>query len=60
VVDLVERTVRAAGVVEPFDIDDYARWRLLEGLDDIAVTLTHADDITSYEARRPAWMPVTG
>jgi len=60
VVDLVEQTVRAAGVVEPFDIDGYARRRLLEGLDDIAVTLTHADDITSYEARRPAWMPVTG
>ena len=59
VVDLVERTVRAAGVVEPFDIDGYARRRLLEGLDDIAVTLTHADDITSYEARRPTWLPVT-
>jgi 3-isopropylmalate/(R)-2-methylmalate dehydratase small subunit len=59
VVDLLTRSVRAAGLVAPFDIDDYVRWRLLEGLDDIAVTLTHADDIAAYEDGRPAWMPVT-
>jgi 3-isopropylmalate/(R)-2-methylmalate dehydratase small subunit len=56
VVDLVERSVRAAGLVAPFDIDDYVRWRLMEGLDDIAVTLTHVDDITAYETRRPTWL----
>jgi 3-isopropylmalate/(R)-2-methylmalate dehydratase small subunit len=58
-VDLVTRSVQAAGVSASFDIDDYARWRLLEGLDDIAVTLTHADDISAFEAARPTWMPVT-
>jgi len=59
VVDLINRTVSAAGVSSAFVIDDYVRWRLMEGLDDIAVTLTHADDISSFESRRPAWMPVT-
>jgi 3-isopropylmalate/(R)-2-methylmalate dehydratase small subunit len=59
VVDLLTRSVQAAGLSASFDIDDYVRWRLLEGLDDIAVTLTHADDIAAYEARRPPWMPVT-
>jgi 3-isopropylmalate/(R)-2-methylmalate dehydratase small subunit len=59
-VDLVTRSVQAADLSASFDIDDYVRWRLLEGLDDIAVTLTHADDISAYEAARPAWMPVTG
>jgi 3-isopropylmalate/(R)-2-methylmalate dehydratase small subunit len=58
-VDLVTRSVQAAGLSASFDIDDYVRWRLLEGLDDIAVTLTHTDDISAYEAARPAWMPVT-
>ena len=46
-------------VVAPFDIDDYTRWRLLEGLDDIGLTLRHADDIDAYEARRPIWLPST-
>ena len=58
-VDLVTRSVRAADVSASFDIDDYVRWRLLEGLDDIAVTLTHAEDIARFEAARPTWMPVT-
>jgi 3-isopropylmalate/(R)-2-methylmalate dehydratase small subunit len=58
-VDLVTRSVQAAGLSASFDIDDYVRWRLLEGLDDIAVTLTHADDISAFEAARPTWMPVT-
>ena len=40
-----------------FPLDDHTQHRLLEGLDDIGITLTHADDITAYEARRPAWMP---
>ena len=62
-VDLEARTVRAGegadAIEDSFDIDDYTRWRLLEGLDDIDITLTHEDDITSYEARRPSWKPAT-
>ncbi|MDQ3627334.1 MAG: 3-isopropylmalate dehydratase small subunit [Actinomycetota bacterium] len=62
-VDLLERTVAAGTGVEAvrdsFDIDDYTRWRLLHGLDDVAITLGHADDITAYESKRSAWKPVT-
>ncbi len=58
-VDLETRTVRAGELIAAFDIDDYARWRLLEGLDDISVTEQHADDIAAFEARRPEWLPVT-
>ena len=62
-VDLETRTVRAGegvdAIEDSFDIDDYTRWRLLEGLDDIGITLGHADDIASYEATRPAFKPVT-
>ena len=62
-VDLVTRTVRAGegvdAIEDSFTIDDYTRWRLLEGLDDIGITLGNADDISSYEATRPAWKPVT-
>jgi 3-isopropylmalate/(R)-2-methylmalate dehydratase small subunit len=58
-VDLHAREVRAGDVVAPFDIDDYTRWRLLEGLDDIGLTLRRVDDIAAFEARRPAWMPAT-
>jgi 3-isopropylmalate/(R)-2-methylmalate dehydratase small subunit len=58
-VDLVERQVRVADLVAPFEIDDYTRWRLLEGLDDIGLTLRHADDIADFEARRASWLPVT-
>jgi len=58
-VDLVEREVRAPGLSAGFEIDDYTRWRLMEGLDDIGLTLTHADDITEFESHRPRWMPVT-
>ena len=59
VVDLRERTVQAGALTAPFEIDDYTRWRLLEGLDDIGITLSHEDDVASYEARRPAWKPAT-
>jgi 3-isopropylmalate/(R)-2-methylmalate dehydratase small subunit len=59
-VDLVQREVRAGGLVAPFEIDDYTRWRLMEGLDDIGLTLRHTDDIAEFESRRPGWMPVTG
>ena len=58
-VDLVERQVRAADVVADFDIDDYTRWRLLEGLDDIGLTLKHGDQVAAYEAERSSWLPVT-
>ena len=58
-VDLQSREVRAGDVVAAFAIDDYTRWRLLEGLDDIGLTLRHADAIAAYEAARPQWLPVT-
>jgi len=62
-VDLETRTVRAGEgpdvVEDSFDIDDYTRWRLLEGLDDIGITLGHEADITAYEATRPSWKPAT-
>jgi 3-isopropylmalate/(R)-2-methylmalate dehydratase small subunit len=62
-VDLTERSVRAGtgpdAVEDSFDIDDYTRWRLLEGLDDISLTLAHDADIAAFEADRPSWKPVT-
>ncbi|MDQ1688378.1 MAG: 3-isopropylmalate/(R)-2-methylmalate dehydratase small subunit [Frankiaceae bacterium] len=58
-VDLIERVVRAGALVVPFDLDDYTRWRLMEGLDDIGLSLRHADEIASFEAVRPAWLPTT-
>lgn len=56
-VDLRERTVTAGEYVFGFEVDDYARWRLLEGLDDVSLTLRHADEIDKFEATRPAWKP---
>jgi 3-isopropylmalate/(R)-2-methylmalate dehydratase small subunit len=58
-VDLVAREVRAPGVTAGFEIDDYTRWRLMEGLDDIGLTLRNVDDISAFESQRPKWMPVT-
>ncbi len=58
-VDLVAREVRCGAVSSPFEIDDYTRWRLMEGLDDIALSLQHDDAITAFEARREAWRPRT-
>ncbi|MBP7971221.1 MAG: 3-isopropylmalate dehydratase small subunit [Candidatus Nanopelagicales bacterium] len=58
-VNLVERRVQADGIDEPFIIDDYVRWRLLEGLDDIGITLRHEPDITAFEASRPSYLPTT-
>ncbi|WP_433565464.1 3-isopropylmalate dehydratase small subunit [Nocardia sp. CA-151230] len=58
-VDLEARTVSAGTVVLPFDIDDYTRWRLLEGLDDIGLTLRHSDEIDRFENARPTWKPAT-
>jgi 3-isopropylmalate/(R)-2-methylmalate dehydratase small subunit len=58
-VDLSARELRAPSGTRGFEIDDYTRWRLLEGLDDIGLTLRHADAITAYEQNRRAWLPVT-
>ena len=58
-VNLQDRTVTAGTVMVPFNIDDYTAWRLLEGLDDIALTLRKLDQIQAYEGRRPAWKPRT-
>lgn len=58
-VDLVARTVSVADLILAFEIDDYTRWRLLEGLDDIGLTLRSEAQITEFEARREAWRPLT-
>lgn len=58
-VDLVERQAKLASLVVPFELDDYTRWRLLEGLDDIALTLRDEDAISAFEARRESWRPKT-
>ncbi len=58
-IDLDAREVRSGGIRVTFEIDDYTRWRLMEGLDDVGLTLRHADEITRFEQGRPAWMPVT-
>jgi 3-isopropylmalate/(R)-2-methylmalate dehydratase small subunit len=61
VVDLGRRAVLAdaAGITAPFEIDDYTRWRLMEGLDDIGLTLRHVDAITAFEHSRTSFLPVT-
>ncbi|MEU4409545.1 3-isopropylmalate dehydratase small subunit [Streptosporangium sp. NPDC023963] len=58
-VDLGERQVRWGGEVAAFEIDDYTRWRLTEGLDDIGLTLRNADAIGAYENGRQPWLPTT-
>jgi 3-isopropylmalate/(R)-2-methylmalate dehydratase small subunit len=58
-VDLVARTASIGDLTVPFEIDDYTRWRLLEGLDDIALTLRDEDKITEFESRRESWRPRT-
>jgi 3-isopropylmalate/(R)-2-methylmalate dehydratase small subunit len=58
-VDLRTSTVTWADETAPFAIDDYTRWRLLEGLDDIDLTLRHDDVISQFESDRPGWLPVT-
>ncbi|MDQ0369003.1 3-isopropylmalate/(R)-2-methylmalate dehydratase small subunit [Catenuloplanes indicus] len=57
VVDLTERQVRAGDSVWSFPMDDFSRWRLMEGLDDIGLTLRHQDAIAAYEAKRPSFKP---
>ena len=58
-VDLDAREVRAQGVQAPFELDDYTRWRLMEGLDDIGLTLRHEADVAAYEQGRARWLPTT-
>jgi 3-isopropylmalate/(R)-2-methylmalate dehydratase small subunit len=63
-VDLGSRTITAKAttadtVVVPFEVDDYTRWRLLEGLDDIGLTLRHEAEVTAFEANRPSYLPTT-
>lgn len=58
-VDLERREVRCESAVFPFQIDDYTRWRLMEGLDDIGLTLRYADRIDDFEAARPTYKPTT-
>jgi 3-isopropylmalate/(R)-2-methylmalate dehydratase small subunit len=62
-VDLASRTISwrtpAGTQTAPFDIDDYTRWRLMEGLDDVDLTLKHADQVSAFEAARPSWLPTT-
>ena len=61
VVSVEDRTVSAPslGISAPFELDDNTRWRLLEGLDDIGLSLQHAEAITTFESTRPAWLPTT-
>ena len=58
-VDLVNKTVSVGSLTVNFEIDEYTRWRLLEGLDDIGLTLRDEQAITDFEARREAWRPKT-
>jgi 3-isopropylmalate/(R)-2-methylmalate dehydratase small subunit len=58
-VDLQAREIRYDDTTVPFELDDHTRWRLLNGFDDISLTLQHTDDIAAFEARRPAWLPST-
>ena len=58
-VDLEAREVRVGDLVAPFEVDDYVRWRLMAGLDDIGITLQYADQISAFEATRPAFEPTT-
>lgn len=58
-VDLGARTASCAGFTVPLELDDYTRWRLMEGLDDIGLTLRHEAEVGAFEARRADWLPTT-
>ncbi|GLY30120.1 3-isopropylmalate dehydratase small subunit [Kineosporia sp. NBRC 101731] len=58
-VDLTARTAVCGDLTVPFEVDDYTRWRLLEGLDDIGLTLRHVDAVTAFESNRPHFLPTT-
>jgi 3-isopropylmalate/(R)-2-methylmalate dehydratase small subunit len=56
-IDLTDRQVRWSGEVHEFALDDYTRWRLMEGLDDIGLTMRHLDEVAAYETQRKPWLP---
>ncbi|SFT75177.1 3-isopropylmalate dehydratase, small subunit [Geodermatophilus amargosae] len=56
-VDLQSRTVTYGDTTVPFEVDEYTRWRLLEGLDDVGLTERHLADVEAFEAQRPSWLP---
>jgi len=56
-IDLDDLTVRSPDIDEVFDMEQFTRWRLMEGLDDIGLTLRHTGEIDAYEATRPGWLP---
>ena len=58
-VDLETKEIRYGAVTLTFEVEDYTRWRLLEGLDDVGLTERHLEDVTEFEERRPAWLPRT-
>ena len=58
-VDLQSKTITAKDIVAPFELDDYTRWRLIEGLDDIGLTLRHEAEVTAFESKRPSYKPTT-
>jgi 3-isopropylmalate/(R)-2-methylmalate dehydratase small subunit len=58
-VDLAAKQVRCANAIVPFGVDDYTRWRLMEGLDDIGLTMQHEPEITEFETTRAGWRPTT-
>ena len=58
-VDLEAKNVRLGSEVYPFELDDYTRWRLMEGLDDIGLTLKNIDAVSAYESKRPSYKPKT-
>jgi 3-isopropylmalate/(R)-2-methylmalate dehydratase small subunit len=58
-VDLAAKNVRYSDVSVPFEIDDYTRWRLMEGLDDIGLTLKNIDEVTAFEGKRASFKPKT-
>lgn len=57
IVDLEAKQIHCGSLSVPFQIDDYTRWRFVEGLDDVGITLSHADDIAAFAKSRPTWMP---
>jgi 3-isopropylmalate/(R)-2-methylmalate dehydratase small subunit len=60
VLDVAQRVITTGTINSGFRLPDYARWRLLEGLDDIGITLRHADEIAAFEAQRSVWLPSSG
>lgn len=58
-VDLPNQVIRLGSLTVPFEIDEYTKWRLMEGLDDIGITLQNEAAIAAYEAKREAWKPKT-